>query len=122
MKKADRIQRNGHRMAQKLNYIHKGFERNDVWDSLSFWKSEGFREELTRDKRQYLDCLIGFVEDVADNGEMRYQLGDSYRKDIAISFSCLCIFTNNGFSSSVSQTNMFLLSNLNNLAFGCICA
>jgi hypothetical protein len=87
IKKADRIQRNGERMAQKLNYIHKGFERNDIWDSLSFWKSEGFREELTRDKRQYLDCLIGFVEDVADNGEVRYQLGESYRKDIAISFS-----------------------------------
>lgn len=87
MRRVGRMEINGKRMAQKLNYIHKGFERNDVWDSLSFWKSQGFREELTRDKRQYLDCLIGFVEDVADNGEVRYQLGESYRKDIAISFS-----------------------------------
>ncbi len=86
VKKADRIQRNGQRMAKKLNYIHSGFERNDIWDSLSFWKSGGFREELTRDKRQYLDCLIGFVEDVADNGEVRYQLGESYRKDGAMDY------------------------------------
>ncbi len=84
MRRVGRMEINGERMGKKLNHIHKGFERNDVWDSLSFWKSEGFREELTRDKRQYLDCLIGFAEDIADNGEVRYQLGEGYRKDSAM--------------------------------------
>lgn len=81
VKKADRMQRSGERMGKKLVHIYNGFERNDVWDSLSFWKSQGFREELTRDKRQYLDCLIGFAEDVADKWEMKHQLGESYVKD-----------------------------------------
>ena len=81
IKKVERMERNGERMGDKLVYIYNGFERNDVWDSLWFWKSEGFREELTRDKRQYLDCLIGFAEDVADKWEMKHHLGENYVKD-----------------------------------------
>ena len=80
-KKAELRKRNGDRMGKELMRIHNSFGTNDVWESLIYWKRQGFRKELTSDKRYYLDCLIGFVEEISNKLELKHQLGKDYKID-----------------------------------------
>ena len=80
-KKYDIALENNERMNYMLNAVYNRLDLNDVWESLVFWKGQGFREELTRDKRQYLDCLIGFAEDCIGRHELKARLGKEYEAE-----------------------------------------
>ena len=54
---------------------------SEVWRALEFYKIQGFRDELTSDKRYYVDCMIDFIEQVVDHEDMIQNLGNNYVKE-----------------------------------------
>lgn len=85
-RRIDKLQRHLDWYKDNVDYSNnykRAIDRSDnrIWTALEFYKIQGFREELTTDKRYYLDAMIDFIEHVVDHKDIIKNFGNKYKTD-----------------------------------------